>query len=450
MPKKLAILVVMLFLSITGTMAQVKLITIEYKDVPLESVLEDIKKKTDVNIVYNHEQVRKAPNVTAVLQKVSVDQALKEILKNTGLAYDNIDGNFVIKPLKNRQLPAEKEKEQKVQTLRGRVIDRDSKAGLPFANVVVLNTQPMKGVTTDAEGYFKIDQLPVGRHTLQVSYLGYENALLPELLVGSAKEVVVNIELTESLQDMDEVTVSVKKGQPLNEMATLSAKSFSVEETKRYAASISDPARMAQVFAGVATTDDASNEIVIRGNSPNWLLWRLEGVEIPSPNHFAEEGFTAGAVSILSTNMISKSDFYTGAFPAEYGNALSGVFDLKLRNGNNEQREYSLQAGVLGVEAAAEGPFAGGYRGSYLINYRYATFSLLNNLNIHVAENALPNYQDLSFKFNFPTKNGGAFSLWTISGLSDAYETYLPDMLLGEIWMMGILIIPKQECRLLG
>ena len=154
--------------------------------------------------------------------------------------------------------------------------------------------------------------------------------------------------------------------------------------------------------------------------------------------------------SVLSTNMISKSDFYTGVFPAEYGHALSGVFELKLRNGNNEQREYSLQAGVLGVEAAAEGPFTGGYRGSYLINYRYATFSLLNNLNIHVAENALPNYQDLSFKFNFPTKNGGAFSLWTISGLSDAYETYLPDMLLGEIWMMGILIIPKQECRLLG
>lgn len=329
----------------------------------------------------------------------------------------------------------EKENQQlqnPAQTLRGRVIDRESKAPLSFANVIVLNSDPQVGTTTNLDGYFKIENLPVGRYNLQVTYVGYENAVIPEILVGSAKEVVLTIEISESLENIDELIVSVKKGQALNEMAITSANSFSVEETKRYAASISDPARMVQSFAGVSTNDDASNEIVIRGNSPNWMLWKLEGVEIPSPNHFAEEGYTSGAVSILSTNMLGKSDFYTGAFSAEFGNALSGVFDLKFRNGNEEKREYSFQLGLLGAEFSTEGPFKKGYRGSYLLSYRYSTFSLMNNLNIEVSENALPNYQDLSFKVHLPTKKAGNFSLWGIGGLSDVDEKFLPDTSLNQ------------------
>jgi hypothetical protein len=190
---------------------------------------------------------------------------------------------------------------------------------------------------------------------------------------------------------------------------------------------VSDPARMAQVFAGVNGNDDSTNEIIIRGNAPSWMQWRLEGVEIPSPNHFAEEGYSSGAVSILSTNMIGVSDFYTGAFPAEYGSALSGVFDIKFRNGNNQQREYAFQAGLLGVDFSAEGPFKKGYGGSYLINYRYSTFSILDNLNVEISQNALPSYQDLAYKVNLPTKKAGTFSFWAIGGLADDDEHYLPD-----------------------
>ncbi|MCT4643874.1 MAG: TonB-dependent receptor [Carboxylicivirga sp.] len=318
------------------------------------------------------------------------------------------------------------------QTIRGRVLDRDTKKGLPFANVIILNTYPQKGAVTNNEGYFHFEDIPVGRYTIQISFLGYEKAILPEVMVGAAKEVVLNLELSESVESMEEVVVSVKKGQALNEMATISSQSFSVEETKRYAASISDPARMAQSFAGVATSDDATNEIVIRGNSPNWMLWRLEGVEIPSPNHFAEEGYSSGAVSILSTNMLGKSDFFTGAFPSEYGSALSGVFDIKLRNGNNEKREYSAQVGLLGIELAAEGPIKKGYRGSYLVNYRYSTLSILNNLGLDISENTLPNYQDLSFKFNLPTSKAGTLSIWGIGGSSYADEKFYPDTAFNE------------------
>lgn len=419
------------------TQAQTNKVSIVLKDTTIEAVISEIRKQTDADFIYNHEEISKCEKISIHVNNVTIEEALDISLKNTNFSYKKVNSTYVIVLVKKTsEIPEHKSKIQ-TQTLRGRVIDQDSKVSLPFANVVILNTNPRLGTTTDTDGYFKIEELPVGRYSVKVSYVGYEEAVVPEILVGSAKEVILNIEIAEKTETLDEVYVSIKKGEALNEMATISAKSFSVEETKRYAASISDPARMAQVFAGVSTNDDASNEIVIRGNSPNWMLWRLEGVEIPSPNHFAEEGYSSGAVSILSTNMLGKSDFYTGAFSAEYGNALSGVFDLKLRNGNNEEREYSLQAGLLGVELSAEGPFKIGYRGSYLLNYRYSTFSLMNNLNIEVSENALPNYQDLAFKINLPTRKAGTFSIWGIGGNSDVDEKFFPDTSLGQKFEHG-------------
>lgn len=307
------------------------------------------------------------------------------------------------------------------QTIRGTVKDNESQTPLIGASVVIVGTEPLKGSSTDVDGNFRIEGVPVGRHTIKISSVGYEDRVISEMLVGSGKEVVLTIGLTESLIQMEEVVISAaeqEKGKPINEMVTLSARSISVEETKRYAASVNDPARAALSFAGVVSTNDSNNEIVIRGNSPRGMLWRLEGIEIPNPNHFAQEGASGGGVSILSVNMLDNSDFLTGAFPAEYGNALSGVFDVKLRKGNNEKREYAFQAGVLGVDFAAEGPFSAGSKGSYLINYRYSTLAILNKIGIKIAGDAAPDFQDLSFKFHFPTKKAGSFAVWGIGGLS--------------------------------
>jgi hypothetical protein len=301
------------------------------------------------------------------------------------------------------------------------VVDKESQTPVIGASVIITGTDPVKGSSTDINGNFRIDGVPVGRHTIRITSIGYEEQQIPELLVGSGKEVILNVRMTESLIQMNEIVVVAaeqEKGKPINDMATLSARSISVEETKRYAASINDPARAAQSFAGVSSTDDVSNEIVIRGNSPKGLLWRLEGVEIPNPNHFAEEGSAGGAVSILSVNMLDNSDFFTGAFPAEYGNALSGVFDIKLRRGNNEKREYAFQAGLLGVDFAVEGPFSKNSRASYLANYRYSTLSILDKIGIQVAGTSIPKFQDFSYKIHLPTKKAGNFSLWGIGGLS--------------------------------
>jgi hypothetical protein len=305
------------------------------------------------------------------------------------------------------------------QTIKGKVVDRESGVGLPGANIVLLDSDPIIGGVSDGDGEFRLGNIPFGRHSIRVSFIGYEEVIIPEIMVGSAKEVVLSVKLQETAREIDEVTVLPKqKGSPRNPMSTVSARSFTVEETERYAGSLSDPGRMALSFPGVNTDDDLSNQIVIRGNSPNSMLWMLEGVQIPIPNHFYLEGWDAGYVSLLNTNMMGQSDFFTGAFPAEYGNTTSGVFDISFRNGNNTKREHTFEFGSTGVNLCAEGPFSKNYKGSYLVNFRYATFSLLNHIGIRIDGDILPSWHDLSFKIHLPTEKIGSFSIWGLGGKS--------------------------------
>lgn len=171
---------------------------------------------------------------------------------------------------------------------------------------------------------------------------------------------------------------------------------------------------MAANFAGVSIVDDSRNDIIIRGNSPIGLLWRLDGVEVPNLNHFSAAGTTGGPVSMINNNLLANSDFFTSAFPAEYGNAMSGVFDLKMRNGNNQKREYVGQIGFNGFELGAEGPFKKG-EGSYIVNYRYSVLGLMSKIGMKSGTgDATPYYQDLSFKINLPRTKIGKLSLFEI------------------------------------
>lgn len=318
------------------------------------------------------------------------------------------------------------------QTIKGTVIDKDSEMPLIGANIIITSTAEMMGTSTDIDGNFRIENVPIGRHSIQVSYLGYEESNLQSVLLTSGKELSINVELQEALNQMNEVVVIAKhdKTKPINELATVSARSFSVEETARYASSLFDPARMAQNYAGVTVgggSSDLFNEIIVRGNSPKGVMWRLEGIEIPNPNHFGGMGNSGGGISMLSSTTLSNSDFYTGAFPSEFGNATSGVFDLNMRKGNNEKREYSFMIGALGVEAGLEGPFGKNYKGSYLLNYRYSTLGLLNAIGLNPAGDVLPEYQDLSFKINLPTKGYGTFAIFGLAGKNTASQTAEPD-----------------------
>lgn len=313
------------------------------------------------------------------------------------------------------------------QTLRGTIYDQSTHEPLIGATIVVQNSQPVIGTTTDEAGDFSIANLPLGRVSLEISYIGYESRVIPELMITSAKEVVLSIALKEAATELEgvEVVAGIRKEKALNAMTTVSARTFSVEETQRYAGGLSDPARLASAFAGVSTGNLQDNSIVVRGNAPQGVQWRLEGVEIPSPQHFSGGNVIGGGlVTLFSNQVIGNSDFLTGAFPAEYGNALAAVFDVKMRTGNTSRYEHTAQVGVLGLDFASEGPLSRAKGASYLFNYRYSTLGLLSDLKINKTGQRIK-YQDLSFKLNFPTEKAGTFSLWGIGGIDNTHKDAL-------------------------
>ncbi|HTJ14919.1 MAG TPA: TonB-dependent receptor [Dinghuibacter sp.] len=301
------------------------------------------------------------------------------------------------------------------QTVRGTVTDRLLQRPIAGATVTLENQSSL----TDSTGVFVFHNVPVGQRQLRVTHVGFREATQDNLVVEAGRETIINIPL--ELAPKSEAEVIIKgdshKNKPLNDMSIVSSRTFSVEETQKYAAAVEDPLRMALSFAGVMAPQDGSNDIVIRGNSPGGLLWRMEGVDIPNPNHFASATSSGGGISILSAQLLANSDFLTGAFPAEYGDALSGVFDLHLRKGNNEHPEFALQAGFLGLEAAAEGPFSAGYKGSYLVNYRYSTLSLLGKIGVALPSGTT-DYSDLSYNVFLPAGKWGDFSVFGFGGLS--------------------------------
>jgi hypothetical protein len=305
------------------------------------------------------------------------------------------------------------------QSIRGRIFDQISKTTLPGVQVIAYKDSiKITGTQTDSNGFFRLQNIPIGRISLRIFLIGY-NTTNFKIEVTSAKEVVQNLELEELAIKAEEVVITAsKKGEVRNDMAIVSARVFSVEETNRYASSRSDPARMASNFAGVQGTDDSKNDVVIRGNSPMGLLWRLESIDIPNPNHFAAAGNTGGPLSIINNKTLENSEFYTGAFPAEYGNGNAGVFDLKLRNGNNEKHEFTGQFGFLGTELNCEGPISKSSGSSYLVSYRYSTLKIFDALNIKIGTDAVPSYQDAALKINFPGKDGSNFSFFGIGGKS--------------------------------
>jgi hypothetical protein len=306
------------------------------------------------------------------------------------------------------------------QTIRGIIIDKEAQSPLVGATVILLNSNPIKGVSTDVDGKFKITEIAAGRYDLKISFMGYKERVISNVQVTTGKEVVLDIFLEENINAMDEVVVTdTKKTETNNEFTSLSGRSFSMEEVNRYAGGRSDPSRLAANFAGVSSPDDSRNDIVIRGNSPTGVLWRIEGLNIPNPNHFSTVGTTGGPVSAINTNVIKNSDFFTSAFPAEYGNANAGVFDLGFRVGNTEKREHTIQLGALtGLEAMTEGPINKTKGSSYLFAYRYSFTGVAQAIGIPVGTTATPFYQDISFKINGGNTKFGKFTLFGLGAKS--------------------------------
>lgn len=305
-----------------------------------------------------------------------------------------------------------------VQNIRGQVVENVTKIPVEGAVVQLQTGNEKRGTETAKDGYFVIENVPPGRYNILISMIGYNPITVSNVIVTTGKETFVNVQLESTNLSTELITVidELEKDKPLNTSALTSARSFSIDETKRFAGTFDDPMRAVQNFAGVMSSPNInSNGIVIRGNSPKGLLWRLDDVSIPNPNHFSYSGQKSGGLTIFSSQLLTNSDFFTSAFPSEYGNALSGVFDMKFRNGNSFKREHAVQVGIQGLDLASEGPLFKTGNASYLINYRYSVLGFLQLIDKDM-KNKVPTYQDLSFKINLPAGNAGTFTLFGIGG----------------------------------
>lgn len=298
------------------------------------------------------------------------------------------------------------------QTVRGTVTDAISGEKLIGATVKVVETGT--GSVVDLDGNFRIDIPQSGRYTLETSYVGYESNVMKEVLVAGVKEVVIDIQLRENNTELTEVVVRprVNKEATVNPAVLTGGVMLSMEEASRFAGGYNDPARLVMSFAGISGEADGSG-LSIHGNAPERMQYRIEGVEVFTPNHFNDTWNAGyGLVSALNSNVIGNSDFFTSTFNANYNNALSGVFDVKMRTGNNAKYENILQIGTVSEELTLEGPISHKSNSSYIVNYRYGFTSLVDKLNLIDTDGAHVDFQDFSAKLMFPTKRAGTFSIF--------------------------------------
>ncbi|MGV8137119.1 MAG: secretin and TonB N-terminal domain-containing protein [Mangrovibacterium sp.] len=401
---------VFLFAFSKQSMAQEKRITIQKKNISLKDAFNEIERQTNYSIAYKKSETVEKQKINLSLKDVSLEEALNEILKDTGLTYKINGYHIILVPKKEKSVT---KKTDLTQTIRGTVFDAETGTPVEFANISLLDNTSI-GTMSDSLGHFTIHGIPLGYANIKVSFVGYEPYIYREILLTSAREVSVEIPLKESFQSVGEVVVrpQINKERAVNPMALAEGRMLSVEEANRFAGAFNDPARLVTSFAGVSGTGGiSSNALSIRGNAPQYSQWRLEGVEIPNPTHFADMISLGGGIySALSSQVMGNSDFFNGAFPAEYSNALSGAFDMQMRNGNNQKRQNTFQVSFMGIDLASEGPLSKNHNSSYIFNYRYSVTGLVADANLK--------YQDLSFKLNLPTKKAGTFSIWGL-GLTD-------------------------------
>lgn len=339
---------------------------------------------------------------------------------------------------------------QSFQTVKGTVLEIFTETPIEGVEIKILKEGvAIKSAVSNAAGNFKITNIEIGTYDVLFRHINYEAFISPGVEISVSKEIVLDVDMALSSVSLSEIEVTPPKlrGKPVNEMATTSSYSIQADDAKRIAGGLDDPIRVAGTLPGVTSaTGFSENFISIRGNSPRALKYMMEGIELPNPTHFARIGSAGGTFTLFSLQLLDKSDFYTGAFSAEYGNALGGVFDAKFRKGNSEKYEHIIQAGVLGLDIASEGPLSKNKKASYAFNYRYGLVGLARLIGYPTQ----PVYQDFSFTLNFPLNNRSNLKLFAIGGTSLRDRNAETDSTLWEESIDRTNLVLKSEMGTLG
>jgi hypothetical protein len=306
------------------------------------------------------------------------------------------------------------------QTIRGRILDAVTNAPIPSASIVL--SGKTDGIASDTEGSFRLEKIAVGRYELTAKCIGYQSITLQNIVLESGKETVLDLKMSASNTVLESLEVS-SSTPSLSKLSR--PETINMETLQRVPANFSDVGRMLTNIAGVASESDAANHFSVRGLSPNAMQWYLEGAEIVNPNHLSNAATqtdratqNGGGVSIFSTNVVERADFYKGALPTDGGNALGAIVDVHFRVGNDEHQETTLGVGLIGFDFSTEGSFSKKSKASYLINYRYSTVGLLAKMGVPLGDEASA-FQDVSFKMRFPTKKMGIFDVFGMGGISE-------------------------------
>lgn len=319
--------------------------------------------------------------------------------------------------------------QEPVAIVRGQVVDANGEQPVEGVTIQLGSNEQNLRSTTDSSGYYQLE-VPVGLYLLQAQRDGYQEVNVPDVWARSGKQEVQRIAMMTTSRSLPMFTVS---NMAREQLAPLGVTTFTVEQTMRTPATTFDPGRMIASFPGVAGVDDGTNHLSIRGNSPNNNSWMLDGVEIVTPNHLTNAGtnsdfpvLSGGGVNILSAQMLGTSQLVTGAAPVQYGNALGGWLDMRLRKGNTQENEWTIQAGLTGLDVSTEGRIGKSQRGSFLANYRYSTVGLLNAIGVDFGDEAIT-YQDLSFHVALPIGKRGEVRVFGLGGLSSNVFEVKPD-----------------------
>ena len=284
-------------------------------------------------------------------------------------------------------------------SLDGRVVDALSNEPLPFVNIIVSGTTT--GTITDLDGNFILNGLNPGFIRLEASFVGYKKAISPEIEVSVANTNFIEIQMEEQREQIEEVTVTASPFRKTLE-SPVSLRSIGIGEIEKSPGANRDISKVIQSFPGVQSTPAFRNDVIIRGGGPSESRFYLDGVEVPFINHFATQGASGGPVGIINADFLREVNFYSGAFPANRGNALSGVLEFFQIDGNDTRMKFQGSLGASEVAATIDGPL--GEKTSVVLSVRRSYLQFLFSV---LELPFLPNFTDMQFKVRtrFDSKN---------------------------------------------